>query len=304
MRILVTGKEGQVDTALQVEGEALGYEILRIGLPEADLSRPDTLADLVIMANPDVIISSAAYTAVDKAESEPALAQKINGDGPGELARLAARLNIPILHVSTDYVFAGDKSEPYNESDVPAPTTVYGRTKLSGETQIAAATDNHVIVRTAWVYSFYGHNFVKTMLRLGEACNEVSVVNDQFGCPTYAPDLAKALLVIARQIVIDPDPTLRGIFHLTGTGETHWAGFAEAIFNGSARRGCKPVHVTPIPSSQYPTKARRPVNSRLGGDKLDQVYGLRLARWQDSLDTCLDRLIVDNCKKTKRRTLL
>ena len=291
MRILVTGKEGQIDTSLQAMGETLGLEIIRIGLPEIDLSQPETLETPVREAQPDVIISSAAYTAVDKAETEAGLAQKINGDAPGILARLAAELDIPILHLSTDYVFAGDKDGAYTEKDTPAPVSVYGRTKLSGEEQIRAATANHVILRTAWVYSPYGNNFVKTMLRLGETRDELNVVADQYGCPTYASDIARVLLAIAQQVAIDRDPTIRGTFHLTGEGETTWAEFAEAIFKGAEARGRKRVRVNPITTADYPTPAKRPVNSRLNGDKLDEVYGLRLDPWQDSLDACLNLLI-------------
>lgn len=291
MRILVTGKEGQVDTSLSHLAEATGHDLVRLGLPEIDLSRPETLDDPIRQAQPDVIISSAAYTSVDKAEDEPDLAQKINGDGPGALARIAADLGVPIIHLSTDYVFAGDKDGPYTEADRPSPKTVYGATKLDGEHQIAAATDNHVILRTAWVYSAVGHNFVKTMLRLGESREVLDVVSDQLGSPTYAPDLAQTLLLIAQQIVIDANPTIRGVFHLTGSGSTSWAGFAKAIFANAERRGRRPVRVNPVHSSQFPSRANRPANSRLSCDKLDELYGLCLPDWQDSLDTCLDILI-------------
>jgi dTDP-4-dehydrorhamnose reductase len=290
MRIVVTGKEGQVDTSVQAIGESLGLEIMRVGLPEIDLSKPETLSGPIKAARPDVIISSAAYTAVDKAESEAALAQAINGDGPGELAKIAAELDIPLLHLSTDYVFAGDKDGLYSEGDATGPVSVYGVTKLSGELQIAAATPNHVILRTAWVYSPYGNNFVKTMLRLSETRDELNVVADQRGCPTYAPEIARALLLIAQKLVGDPDPALRGIFHLTGQGETTWAGFAEAILEGSALRGGKAVKVNPIPTEAYPTPARRPANSRLSGEKLAEGYNLRLDPWRVSLDDCLTRL--------------
>lgn len=291
MRILVTGKNGQVDTSLQTLGERLGLKIMRIGRPEIDLAQPEMLETAVREAWPDVIISSAAYTAVDKAETEAGLAQAINGDAPGALARAAAELDIPILHLSTDYVFAGDKDGAYDETDTPAPVSVYGKTKLSGEKQIRAATDNHVILRTAWVYSPYGNNFVKTMLRLGETRDELNVVADQYGCPTYAPEIARALLAVAQQVVIDRDPTLRGTFHLTGQGETTWAEFAEAIFKGAEARGRKPVRVNPIPATAYPTPAQRPANSRLNGGKLDDVYGLSLDPWRESLEACLDQLI-------------
>ena len=291
MRILVTGKEGQVDTSLQALADTQpDIELIRIGLPEADLSRPETLDSLVRGARPDVIISSAAYTAVDKAESEADLAQRINGDGPGRLAQLAAELNIPILHLSTDYVFAGDKDGVYDEDDMPAPVSVYGKTKLSGEDQIRAATPNHVVLRTAWVYSPYGNNFVKTMLRLGETRDEINVVADQHGCPTYAPEIARALLAVARKVAADADPGLRGVFHLTGEGETTWAGFARGIFEGAGKRGRKPVAVNDIPTSAYPTPASRPANSRLSGKKLKNVYGLSLDPWRVSLAECLDQL--------------
>lgn len=292
MRVLVTGKEGQVVTALQALADAEpDVELIRIGLPEADLSRPETLDALVREAQPDVIISSAAYTAVDKAESEPELAGRINGDGPGRLARLAAELSVPILHLSTDYVFGGDKDGPYTEEDPTGPVSVYGATKLKGEEQICAATPNHVILRTAWVYSPYGNNFVKTMLRLAETRDEVNVVADQHGCPTYAPEIARALLAVAHRITADRDSALRGIFHLTGQGETTWAGFAQAIFAGAAVRGRKTARVNPIPTSAYPTPAKRPVNSRLASEKLHRIYYLRLDPWQASLDACLNVLV-------------
>ncbi len=292
MRILVTGKEGQVDTSLQQLGDATpGLEIIRIGLPEADLSRPETLEVPVREARPDVIISSAAYTAVDKAESEHDLAEAINAGGPAELARLARALDIPLLHLSTDYVFPGDKDGAYVETDTPGPVSAYGLTKLSGEMAIETATDNHAILRTAWVYSPFGNNFVKTMLRLGETRDELNVVADQHGCPTYAPEIARALVAIARRMVTDPDPALRGIFHLTGQGETTWAGFAEAIFAGASARGRTPVKVNDIPTSAYPTPARRPANSRLNGEKLFATYGLRLDPWPVSLNNCLDHLV-------------
>jgi len=292
MRVLVTGKEGQVDTSLQQLGDATpGVEVIRLGLPEIDLSRPETLEGPVREARPDVIISSAAYTAVDKAESERELAEAINADGPGELARLAAALDIPLLHLSTDYVFPGDKDGAYVETDTPGPVSVYGLTKLSGEMAIEKATDNHVILRTAWVYSPYGNNFVKTMLRLAETRDEINVVADQHGCPTYAPEIARALLAVAHRVVTDRDPGLRGVFHLTGQGETTWADFASAIFAGAAVRGRKAVTVNPIPTSAYPTPAKRPANSRLDGGMLAKVYNLRLDPWRTSLDACLDVLI-------------
>ena len=291
MRIVITGTEGQVDTSVKSLGDAEGVEVIRIGLPDIDLSKPETLDAPIRAARPDVIISSAAYTAVDKAESEAGLAQAINSDAPGALARIAAALNVPILHLSTDYVFAGDKDGLYVETDATGPQSVYGETKLSGEDQIRATTPNHVILRTAWVYSPYGNNFVKTMLRLGQTRDALNVVADQHGCPTYAPEIARVLLAVARRVTTDADPALRGIFHMTGTGETTWAGFAEAIFAGGAERGLVgAVTVNPITTAEYPTPARRPANSRLSGTKLQAVYGLQLDPWRTSLAQCLDTL--------------
>lgn len=291
MKIVVTGKEGQVDTSLQMLADATpGVAVLRLGLPEIDLSRPATLEAAIRAAAPDVIVSSAAYTAVDKAESEPELAQRINGDGPGELARIARRLDVPIIHLSTDYVFAGDKLGVYDEDDAPAPDSVYGSSKLSGERQVAAGAADHVILRTAWVYSPYGHNFVRTMLRLAETRDEVAVVADQHGCPTYAPEIARAVLAVAHRLRADSDPGLRGLFHLTGQGETTWAAFAEAIFAAQGRRGGPSATVRPITTADYPTAARRPANSRLSGVKLKHTYGLQLDPWRVSLEHCLDAL--------------
>lgn len=292
MRILVTGKDGQVDTSLQQLGDATpGVEVIRIGLPEVDLSRPETLEAPIRASRPDVIISSAAYTAVDKAENERELAMSINAVSPGELGRLAEALNIPLLHLSTDYVFGGDKVGVYTEADPPAPVSVYGHTKLAGENAIRKATQNYIILRTAWVYSPFGNNFVKTMLRLGEAKDEVSVVADQHGCPTYGREIARALLLIAHRVVVDRDAGLRGIFHLTGQGETTWAGFAEAIFAAAEARGRRPVRVREILTSEYPTPAKRPSNSRLSGKKLSEIYGLQLDPWQVSLNDCLNQLV-------------
>jgi dTDP-4-dehydrorhamnose reductase len=292
MHILVTGKQGQVVSALKRLAASQPDVLLStLGRPEADLAEPASLRSPILALNPDVIISAAAYTSVDKAEAEPELSMTVNGAAPGELAKIAAGLGIPILHLSTDYVFGGDKAGAYIETDPTGPVSAYGRSKLAGEQAVAAATDNHVILRTAWVYSPFGANFVKTMLRLSQTRHEVGVVNDQFGCPTSALEIAHALLVIARRVYTDADPSLRGLFHLTAQGEASWAGFAEAIFAGLAVRGGKAVKVNAIPTSGYPTPAKRPANSRLSGDKLMKIYDLKLEPWEISLQSCLDELI-------------
>ncbi len=292
LRIVITGKDGQIVSALKEPAAAEDdIELVTIGRPEFDLAQPGTIEEAIRHADPDVIISAAAYTAVDKAEAEADLAQVINGAAPGELARVARLLNVPLLHLSTDYVFDGTKDSPYTEEDPTGPVSAYGRSKLAGEHAIAAATDNYVILRTAWVYSPFGSNFVKTMLRLAETRDRLDIVADQRGCPTYALEIAHVLLLIARQVVTDPDPTLRGIFHLTAPNDASWAEFAEAILTGLEKRTGRHVTVNPIPSSQYPTPARRPANSRLSGEKLLEIFGLQLDPWRISLDSCLDRLI-------------
>ena len=281
MRLAVTGKNGQVVSALQaLAGPDL--EIVALGRPELDLARPDTVFKALRDAKPDVVVSAAAYTAVDKAESEPDIAFAVNRDGAKAVARAANDIGVPVIHISTDYVFDGTKTTAYVENDPTGPASVYGRSKLEGEHAVSENTENYAILRTAWVYSEYGSNFVKTMLRLSESRDEVNVVADQFGCPTSANDIAVAIVLIARKLATDPAPHLRGVFHMSGTGETNWAGFAKQIFEFSAENGGKSMIVNDITTAQYPTPARRPANSRLDCSKLEEVYGIRLPEWQTS----------------------
>lgn len=290
MRIAVTGKTGQVVTAL-LALNAPDLTVIALGRPELDLAVPSSVRDALKTAAPDVVISSAAYTAVDKAESESDAAFAVNRDGARAVAEAAAELAIPVIHLSTDYVFDGSKTEPYLEDDATGPTSVYGRSKLEGELAVAAATDDHAILRTAWVYSPYGNNFVKTMLRLAETRDELRVVADQVGCPTSADDIARAVVAIARRMVADPSPALRGVFHLAGRGETSWAGFARAIFDvREAVTGASMV-VHDITTADYPTPAKRPANSRLNCDRLEAAYGLRLPRWQTSTEDVVKTLL-------------
>lgn len=281
MRLAVTGKNGQVVSALQALASA-DLEIVALGRPELDLAQPETVLQALSDAKPDVVVSAAAYTAVDKAESEPELAFAVNRDGAGAVAQAAKELGVPIIHLSTDYVFDGTKATAYVETDAIGPMSVYGLSKLEGENTVAENTPNHAILRTAWVYSEYGNNFVKTMLRLGESRDEINVVADQFGCPTSANDIASAIVEIARQLSADSSSRLRGVFHLSGTGETNWANFAKQIFAFSAENGGKPMVVNDIVTAQYPTPAKRPANSRLDCSKLEEVFGIRLPAWQTS----------------------
>jgi dTDP-4-dehydrorhamnose reductase len=298
MRIAVTGKQGQVVAALLETAPRAGVEIVALGRPELDLARPGSIRGALAAARPDVIVSAAAYTAVDKAESEPGLAFAVNAEGAGAVAEAAAALRVPVVHLSTDYVFAGDKPEPYLETDATGPVSVYGRSKLEGEHRVAAATADHAILRTAWVYSPFGANFLKTMLRLAETRDVLRVVADQQGQPTSALDIADAVIVIARRLAADADPALRGIFHVTAAGQATWADFAEAIFAGLRARTGKPVSVERITTAEYPTPARRPSNSRLDGSKLRQTYGIVLPDWRASTETVLSRLIDTTGEKT------
>lgn len=269
MRLAVTGKNGQVVSALLARAN-IDLQIIALGRPELDLLHPETVLRALHDAKPDAVVSAAAYTAVDKAESEPDAAYAINRYGAKAVAEAAKSLGLPVIHLSTDYVFDGAKDGAYQENDPTGPTSVYGRSKLDGETAINESNANHAILRTAWVYSQYGNNFVKTMLRLAETKDEINVVADQFGCPTSANDIAQAIIVIAKRLVEDPSPDLRGVFHLSGSGETTWAGFAKQIFAFSMAEGGKPMTVNAIKTAQYPTPAKRPANSRLDCSKLEK----------------------------------
>lgn len=292
-RILVTGTEGQVVGSLVEKTRGRDdIELLLIGLPELDLTATDRIAPAIEAHRPDIILSVAAYTAVDAAESDEATALAVNGTAVGEIGRAAAKLDVPVVHLSTDYVFAGDKATPYVETDPTGPLSAYGRTKLAGELALAAATANHAILRTAWVYSPFGKNFVKTMLSLGEMRDSVMVVADQIGNPTSALDIADALLKVADNLLASDDPALRGIFHVTGSGETSWAGLAAEIFGVSASLGGKAVTVNPISTRDYHTPARRPGNSRLDCSKLKQLHGVRLPGWTESVGVVVRRLVV------------
>jgi len=290
MRIAVTGSKGQVAASL-IERGARKAEIVALGRPAFDLADRAAVVAGLEAARPDVIVNAAAYTAVDKAEAEEALATRVNGEGAGHVAEAAAKLGVPLLHLSTDYVFDGALSRAYREDDPTAPTGAYGRSKLAGEHEVARRCENSVTLRTAWVYSPFGANFVRTMLRLNETRDEVGVVADQRGNPTSALDIADALIAIAARVKDDPSPALRGIFHMTGSGEGTWADFAESIFREAAEHGRRLTRVKRIATADYPTPARRPANSRLDNEKLARVYGLSLPEWRGSVAVCCARLL-------------
>lgn len=279
--ILITGGRGQLASAL---ARLARVPVHLVGRPDFDFDRPETIAACFRAANPSLVVNAAAYTAVDNAEKDQDAAFRANRDGPAELARLCRDAGIPLIHVSTDYVFDGTKPSPYLEADPTGPQGVYGASKLAGEQAVLASGARAIILRTAWVYAAEGKNFLLTMLNLGKTRDRLTVVADQHGCPTAAADLASAILAIAERIERDGwEERFAGVFHASGTGETTWHGFAAAIFEEAARLGAKVPVVEPIPTSAYPTPAKRPANSRLDCDRLAAVFGLRLPPWHDSV---------------------
>jgi dTDP-4-dehydrorhamnose reductase len=291
IRIAVTGKSGQVARSLRDVGAEFGADICLVGRPELDLTMPQTVLRALKSTAPHVIVNAAAYTAVDQAEREPAAAWALNESGARAVAAAGRALDVPVIHLSTDYVFNGRKRAPYIEEDPPAPTSVYGVSKLAGERAVAATTTDYVILRTSWVFSPYGKNFVRTMVELAGKREEVRVVADQQGCPSYARDLAVAIIFIAKRLLENPaDARLRGTFHLAGTGQTTWDNFADAIFSFLESIGRDSPVVKPITSAEYPTAARRPANSRLDCGKIARTFGLRMPAWPDSLRACLEVL--------------
>ncbi len=278
--IMVTGGEGQLASALVA---AAHRPLLRLGRPDFDFDRPETIAAVFHAANPALVVNAAAYTAVDAAENDVDAAFRANRDGPAILARLCAAHDVPLIHVSTDYVFDGAKGAPYHEGDPVCPQGVYGVSKLAGEEAVLASGARAAIVRTSWVYSAIGKNFVRTMLTLGKSRDRLTVVADQRGCPTAAPDLASAILAMADRMEQGWRQEYAGVFHAAGSGETTWHGLACAVFEAAAERGMTPPRVDPIATADWPTPARRPADSRLDCAKLERVFGVRLPAWRDSV---------------------
>ena len=291
--LLLFGARGQVGDELARALPALG-EVVVPDRSSYDFTHPQTLRRIVEAARPDVVVSAAAYTAVDRAETESALAEAVNAEAPGHLAAAARDCGALLVHYSTDYVFDGMKADAYREDDAPNPLGVYGRTKLAGDDAIRSSGADHIIFRTSWVYSARGHNFLLTILKLGEEREQLRVVADQIGAPTWAREIAKAT---AAAVTMDLERRRSGgftsaVINLTASGETTWHGFARAIVEGARARSA-PVtcrEVLPISTAEYPTAARRPANSRLSGEKLRERYGLALPDWSDSLERCLDEL--------------
>ncbi len=289
--ILITGGSGQLAVALETAAPSHGLAVRRIGRPAFDFDRPASIPEVFAVTAPWLVVNAAAYTAVDMAEDEPEAAFRANRDGPAALGRLCEAAGIPLIHVSTDYVFDGRKGAPYVETDTTAPQGVYGSSKLAGEYAVASACSRSIVLRTSWVYSPIGKNFVRTMLGAAQRTNRLRVVADQIGCPTSSEDLAQAILGIADRLAADGwRDRYAGVYHAAGTGAVTWHGLATATFAAAARHGVAVPAVEPITTDQWPTKAARPPDSRLDCGKLAAVFGLRLPPWQDGLARTVDTI--------------
>lgn len=288
LKILITGQHGQVSHELQTRLQGLG-ELVVLGRSQLDLANADHIRQQVRNHRPDLIINAAAHTAVDLAESEPDAAFAINAIAPGALAEEAKTLGIPLIHYSTDYVFDGSKPAPYTEADTPNPLGVYGQSKLAGEQAIAAVGGQYLILRTSWVYSSHGKNFLLTMQRLLQEKPQMRIVADQIGAPTWAGSIANSTRALIERWQAGKSGEW-GIYHLSAAGETSWFGFAEAIGEHLREQGKACAELEPIPSSAYPTPAKRPLNSRLDCSRLQQQWHVSLPHWQDALRECLAEL--------------
>ena len=287
MRVLVVGAHGQLARSLVAHRAEAGMEIIARGRPHLDLTSPDTVVAAIADVAPDVIINAAAYTAVDQAETEEQDARALNELGAGVLAHEARVRDVPLIHISTDYVFDGQSDQPYVESDPVAPMSAYGRSKLAGERAVAAAQPQSLIIRTAWVVSPYGRNFCKTMLRLAGERPQLRVVADQVGSPTYAPHLAAALVDMAKQIMRGREDVNWGIYHLANGGFASWYDVAIATMKEAGRNGLASVPVEAITTADYPTPARRPQSSRLDCSKALEAFGVAMPPWQDAIAECV-----------------
>jgi len=296
MKILLLGKNGQVGWELQRSLAPLG-ELVTLDRHSqdfcGDLGNLAGLAATVQAVRPDVIVNAAAHTAVDKAESEPELARRINAEAPGVLAQEADKLGAWLVHYSTDYVFDGSGNRPWQESDTPAPLSVYGQTKLEGEQRIQAAMGKHLIFRTSWVYAARGGNFAKTMLRLAQERERLTVIDDQFGAPTGAELIADVTAHAIRQVLQRPQDA--GLYHLAASGETTWNGYAKHVIAQAAHASSAikliAKEVACVPTSAFPTPARRPLNSRLQTSRLQSTFGVQLPAWQQGVDRMLAEIL-------------
>lgn len=289
-KLLLIGNKGQLGREIEDLAAKKKFNLTGLDLPEFDISSEDSIQDNIVNKDYDLIINASAYTAVDKAESDQEVAFRVNSQGPERLAEICSEKKIPFIHISTDYVFDGTKNEPYREDDPVNPLNVYGKSKLEAENHIRTILEKHIIIRTAWLYGNRGQNFVKTMLRLAQEKEELSVVNDQFGCPTYAPDLAEAILTVAERVFTDSMQMHWGIYHFCGQGTTNWYEFAGEIFKAASHyTDLKIQKVIPVSSAEFPSKAVRPKNSSLNCSLIESRYGIRSLPWKESLKKMIRR---------------
>jgi dTDP-4-dehydrorhamnose reductase len=299
--ILVTGGTGQLaQTLMRMAGDR---RMVGIGRPQLDFDQPATLPPLLARLAPSLIVNAAAYTAVDRAETDADAAWRANAEGPWVLARYCAEAGIPLIHISTDYVFDGSKGAPYLETDMPNPIGVYGASKLAGERAVLQSGARAIVLRTAWVYSAVGRNFVLTMLNAARNTDRLRVVGDQIGCPTATPDLAAVILAIADRLATEGwRPEFGAVFHAAGSGATSWHGLAEAVFQAASAHGLAAPVVEAITTADWPTPVRRPADSRLDCTALDASFGLRLPDWRVSLDAVVGTVFGHVSVPAPRRT--
>lgn len=289
MRFLLLGGSGQVGTEFQGLPLPRGVEVVAPDKGALDLTDREAIDSVIAEDSWSAVINAAAYTDVDRAESEEAKALALNGEAPARLAAATSRLGIPLVHISTDYVFDGRKGAPYVESDAPSPLNAYGRTKLAGEQAVAAGNPRHLIVRTSWVYSPFRRNFVRTILRLASERDRLTIVADQRGCPTAAQDVASACLSLTLRCASSPESGPYGLYHFAGGGEASWYEFAKAIVE--IARLPRSIEVVPIGTEDYPTPAKRPLDSRLDCGALDRDFRIKPRPWREALQDTLDRLL-------------
>jgi len=288
MKVLVTGSKGEVGSELIQQGEELGLQMIAAGRIELDITRQNSVNSFIHAQQPDIVINAAAYTAVDRAESESELAYAINRDGAAYLAQACADNNIPLFHLSTDYIFDGSKEGAYSETDPPNPQGIYGKSKLEGDRAIESILEQHLILRVSWVFGAHGNNFVKSMLRLGKEREILRVVADQYGGPTWAGAIATTLLNLVKRWG-NGEAIPWGTYHYSGQPATTWHGFAEAIFEQAKKLGMidKRPRVEPITTADYPTPAQRPLNSLLDCKKIEQSLGIPQPDWHAGLNIVL-----------------
>jgi dTDP-4-dehydrorhamnose reductase len=288
--IAIIGSNGQLGWELVRRAGSRGMNVMALDYPEIDITKPASIASCIGSGEIDITINAAAYTAVDKAESEPEAAFAVNRGGPAHLADRCRKHKIPLIHVSTDYVFDGTKLGAYVEQDPVAPMGIYGQSKAAGEAEVRNRLSEHVIVRTAWLCGIHGHNFVKTMLKLGRKKDTLRVISDQFGCPTFAADLAEAILEVVRQVESSQSVNW-GTYHYCGAGKTTWHGFAAAIFKiARPYENFAVKNVVPISTAEHPTQAKRPANSVLDCSKIKKHFGIQRRPWREGLSTMIRQL--------------